>query len=159
MRLVPLFIHASYTDVVSGMKDDRLGLHNFSLSLGYAQEETLAVAQVLLGGVLDRHPGLDICVSHGGGTIAFLAEKMDQLARIDPGVSEGVRQNGFLHELKKLWFDTHVKGAVAGEALRHCAHPDRLVLGTNLGGFDTPDALPPDAERLSHNAETLLRLT
>ena len=54
---VPLFIHASSTDGVSGLKDDRLSLHNFSLSLGYAQEETLAVAQLLLGGVLDRHPG------------------------------------------------------------------------------------------------------
>ena len=155
---VPLFIHASSTDGAGELPDPRLGKHHLSLSVGYAQEETLAVAQVLLGGVLDRHPRLDICVSHGGGTVAFLAEKIDQLARIDPGVSEGVRQNGFLHELKKLWFDTHVKGAVAGESLRHCAHPDRLVLGTNLGGFDTPDALPPDAERLSHNAETLLRL-
>ncbi|MGB2419554.1 MAG: amidohydrolase family protein, partial [Luminiphilus sp.] len=69
---VPLFIHASSTDGVSGLKDDRLGLHNFALSLGYAQEETLAVAQLLLGGVLDRHPALDICISHGGGTAAFL---------------------------------------------------------------------------------------
>ena len=72
---VPLFVHASSTDGVGGLKDDRLSQHNLSLSLGYAQEETLAVAQLLLGGVLDRHPTLDVCVSHGGGTAAFLAEK------------------------------------------------------------------------------------
>jgi aminocarboxymuconate-semialdehyde decarboxylase len=155
---VPLFIHASSTDGVSGLKDDRLGLHNFSLSLGYAQEETLAVAQLLLGGVLDRHPALDICISHGGGTAAFLAEKIDQLAQVDPAASEGVRQNGFGHELQKLWFDTHVKGEVAAKALRHYAHADKLVLGTNLGGFDTPEALSADAERLSQNAKRLLRL-
>ena len=83
---------------------------------------------------------------------------MDQLARIDPGVSEGVRQNGFLHELTKLWFDTHVKGEVAAAALRHYAHEDKLVLGTNLGGFDTPEALSADAARLSQNARRLLRL-
>jgi aminocarboxymuconate-semialdehyde decarboxylase len=155
---VPLFIHASSTDGVNGLKDDRLSLHNFSLSLGYAQEETLAVAQLLLGGVLDRHPALDICISHGGGTAAFLAEKIDQLAQVDPTASEGVKQNGFGHELQKLWFDTHVKGEVAAKALRHYAHADKLVLGTNLGGFDTPEALSADAERLSQNAKRLLRL-
>jgi aminocarboxymuconate-semialdehyde decarboxylase len=155
---VPLFVHASSTDGVGGLKDDRLSLHNLSLSLGYAQEETLAVAQLLLGGVLDRHPTLDICVSHGGGTAAFLAEKIDQLAQVDPTASEGVKQNGFGHELQKLWFDTHVKGGVAASALRHYAHEDKLVLGTNLGGFDTPEALSADASRLSQNARRLLRL-
>ena len=155
---VPLFVHASSTDGVGGLKDDRLGQHNLSLSLGYAQEETLTVAQLLLGGVLDRHPTLDVCVSHGGGTAAFLAEKMDQLAQLDPAASEGVKQNGFGHELQKLWFDTHVKGEVAAAALRHYAHEDKLVLGTNLGGFDTPEALSADAARLSQNARRLLRL-
>ena len=155
---VPLFIHASSTDGVGGLKDDRLNQHNLSLSLGYAQEETLAVAQLLLGGVLDRHPTLDVCVSHGGGTAAFLAEKMDQLAQVDPAASEGVKQNGFGHELQKLWFDTHVKGEVAAAALRHYAHEDKLVLGTNLGGFDTPEVLSADAARFSQNARRLLRL-
>ena len=155
---VPLFVHASSTDGEGGLRDDRLTLHNLSLSLGYAHEETLAVTQLLLSGVLDRHPALDICVSHGGGTSAFLAEKIDQLAQVDPTVSEGVKQNGFGHELQKLWFDTHVKGEVAANALRHYAHADKLVLGTNLGGFDTPEALTADAARLSQNARRLLRL-
>ena len=155
---VPLFIHASSTDGVGNLKDMRLAPHNLSLSLGYAQEEALAVAQILLGGVLDRHPEIDICVSHGGGTVTFLAEKLDQLSVIDNAASKGVRDNGFAHELQKLWFDTHVKGEVAARALRHYAHPDKLVMGTNLGGFDTPDTLVSDAARLSVNARRLLRL-
>ena len=155
---VPVFVHASSTDGVRGLKDDRLSQHNLSLSLGYAQEETLAVAQLLLGGVLDRHPRLDVCVSHGGGAAAFLAEKIDQLAQVDPAASESVKRNGFGHELQNLWFDTHVKGEVAAAALRHYAHEDKLVLGTNLGGFDTPEALSTDAARLSQNARQLLRL-
>ena len=69
-----------------------------------------------------------------------------------------MRQHGFAHELQKLWFDTHVKGEIAAQALRHYAHPDRLVMGTNLGGFDTPNALVPDAAQLSENARKLLRL-
>ena len=108
--------------------------------------------------MLDRHPDIDICVAHGGGTVTFLAEKLDQLAAVDNSASQGVRQHGFAHELQKLWFDTHVKGEIAAQALRHYAHPDRLVMGTNLGGFDTPNALVPDAAQLSENARKLLRL-
>ena len=140
---VPLFIHASSTNGVDNLQDLRLSAHHLSLSLGYAQEEALAVAQILLGGVFDRHPDIDICVSHGGGTITFLAEKLEQLAAIDTAAAQGVRDHGFAHELQKLWFDTHVKGEIAARALRHYAHPDRLVMGTNLGGFDTPDSLAP----------------
>lgn len=156
---VPLFIHASSTDGVGGLTDQRLAAHNLSLSLGYAHEETLAVAQILLGGVLDRHPEIDICISHGGGTVAFLAEKIDQLAKVDSSVGDGVRHNGFLHELQKLWFDTHVKGEIAQHALHHYAHAERLVLGTNLGGFDTPDQLDLNIRELTPNAMKLLRLS
>lgn len=156
---VPLFIHASSTNGIGGLTDQRLAAHNLSLSLGYAHEETLAVAQILLGGVLDRHPDIDICISHGGGSVAFLAEKIDQLAKVDASVGEGVRDNGFLHELQKLWFDTHVKGMTAQDTLRRTAHADKLVLGTNLGGFDTPDELDPSVGELTPNAMKLLRLS
>lgn len=156
---VPLFIHASSTNGIDGLTDQRLAAHNLSLSLGYAHEETLAVAQILLGGVFDRHPDIDICIAHGGGSVAFLAEKIDQLAKVDAAVGEGVRDNGFLHELQKLWFDTHVKGEIAQHALRHYAHAERLVLGTNLGGFDTPDQLDPNIRKLTPNAMKLLRLS
>ena len=63
---VPLFVHPSSTDGAGGLADPRLGAHALSLSLGYAYEETLAVASIIMGGVLDRHPRLDICCSHGG---------------------------------------------------------------------------------------------
>jgi hypothetical protein len=65
----------------------------------------------------------------GAAAVAFLAEKIDQLAQVDPAVSNGVRQNGFVHELKKLWFDTHVKGEVAAAALRHYAAGDKAGFG------------------------------
>ena len=89
---VPLFVHPSSTDGVGGLADPRLGAHALSLSLGYAYEETLAVASIIMGGVLDRHPRLDICFSHGGGCVSFLAEKFEQIARFDGTVSEGVNR-------------------------------------------------------------------
>ena len=43
-------------------------------------EYTLAVAALILGGVLDRHPDLDVCISHGGGAIAFLVQRFESWA-------------------------------------------------------------------------------
>jgi hypothetical protein len=36
---------------------------------------------------------------------------------------------------------------------------ERLVFGTNLGGFDTPEVLGDEAVLLADNAKKLLRLT
>jgi aminocarboxymuconate-semialdehyde decarboxylase len=156
---VPLFVHPSSTDGAGGLADPRLAAHALSLSLGYAYEETLAVAAIIMGGVLDRHPLLDICFSHGGGCVSFLAEKFEQMAHFDGTVSEGVKQNGFTAELGRLWFDSHVKGAPSRQLLWESVGHERLVFGTNLGGFDTPDVLGDEAALLADNAKKLLRLT
>ena len=47
-------------------------------------EEALAVTTLVLGGVLDRHPGLDVCVSHGGGSTVWLLERMGHAATTRP---------------------------------------------------------------------------
>ena len=156
---VPLFIHPSSTDGSRGLHDKRLEPHALSLSLGYAYEETLAVATIILGGVLDRHPDLDICVSHGGGCVSFLSEKFDHLAKYDSSVAAGVTAQGFLHHLRRLWFDTHVHGDRSRQLLTEYVGNNKLVFGTNLGGFDSPEIIPEYALTLSDNARRLLRLS
>lgn len=46
-----------------------------------AHEETLAVATLVFGGVLHRHPDLDVSLSHGGGAAPFLAGRLRQGGR------------------------------------------------------------------------------
>lgn len=149
---VPLFVHPASTDGRSGLRDPRLDSYNLSLSLGYAYEETLAVSQIIFGGVLSRFPELDICISHGGGCFSFLAEKMTKLAKLaDPDFD-------YLGMVKNLWFDTHIEGHSAKTLLYEFADNQRIVFGTNFGGFDTPEIIHPDAATLSVNAKKLLRL-
>ena len=149
---VPLFVHPASTDGRSGLRDDRLENYNLSLSLGYAYEETLAVAQIIFGGVLNRFPELDICISHGGGCFSFLAEKMTKLAKFAD------KDFDYLGMVKKLWFDTHIEGQSAKSLLYEFANNQKIVFGTNFGGFDTPETIHPDAVALSVNAKKLLRL-
>ena len=155
---VPLFLHPASTGGAEGPDDWRMGRYDMSIMLGYAYEETLAVATLIIGGVLDRHPDLDICISHGGGAMPYLIERFSEMSEFRDWAPEGVKKNGFVNELKRLWFDAHVHGEKSQKMLFDLIGEDRLVYGTNFGGWDTPSAADEFAASLTPNAEALLRL-
>lgn len=62
----------------------------------------------MLGGVTERHPAADSCIPHGGGVMAFLAEKFAFAADTRPWVPEHLRDGGFLRHPRSLWFDSHM---------------------------------------------------
>ena len=155
---VPLFLHPSSTGGAEGPDDWRMGRYDMSIMLGYAYEETLAVATLIIGGVLDRHPDLDICISHGGGAMPYLIERFSEMSEFRDWAPEGVKKNGFVNELKRLWFDAHVHGEKSQKMLFDLIGEDRLVYGTNFGGWDTPKKLEDFAPDLTNNAKKLLRL-
>ena len=75
----PLLIHPATNNGIRGAADERLARFGLDLILGYAYEETIAVASLVLG-VMQRHPRLDVCVSHGGGAIVFLKQRFESMA-------------------------------------------------------------------------------
>lgn len=149
---VPLFVHGSTNDGVGPPPDHRLRRHGLDLIVGYTYEETLTVAALVLGGVLDRHPELDVCVSHGGGAIAFLAQRFESMAtfrRSDIDLVDGLR---------RLWFDSHLETGAALDLIVATVGSDRMVFGTNFGGWDTPTEITDFDRSLTPNACRLLRL-
>ena len=60
--------------------------------------------------------------------------------------------------LRKLWFDAHVEGRGALDLLIETVGQDRLVYGTNFGGWDKPTSTSAFYASLTPNAERLLRL-
>ena len=160
---VPLFIHPSPDGIDTPRRDERLARFDGDLWLGFCYEETLAVATLVLGGVLDRHPALDVCVSHGGGATAWLAERLDHAARTRPWASDALRDDGGVADrLARLWWDAHVGGPRALRTLVDAFGSEHLVAGTNLAGWDqTVDPSWGDADlaaTLDANARRLLRL-
>ena len=156
---VALFLHPASSDG-RGLPPPKMRRFDLSLLLGYAYDETLAVSALVLGGVTERHPDVDICISHGGGVIALLAEKFAFAAETRPWVSEHLRDGGFLRHLRRLWFDTHMDAAPALDLLVATVGTERLVFGTNYGGWDSGGRHARDefTLSLSHNARRLLRL-
>lgn len=134
---VPLFLHPAPDAVDAPDPDSRLARWDLDLILGFAHDETLAVATLVYGGVLRRHPDLQVCLSHGGGATAFLYGRMAAAARQRPWAPEWLRPPGaFDALLSRLWFDCHVHDRRTLDLLVDVVGEDRVVFGTNFGGWD-----------------------
>ncbi len=155
---VPVFIHPAPPGIDGPLRDPRIRKYDLDLSLGFLYEETLAVACLVYGGVLDRHPELDICLSHGGGATAFMFGRLEHQGRSRPWARE--HPVDFAAGVRRLWFDQHVHDDGALDLLEARVGRDRLVVGTNLAGWDAPrepSELHADPA-YDRNARALLRL-
>jgi aminocarboxymuconate-semialdehyde decarboxylase len=132
---VLIFIHpAAFTH------PDRFRKHYFINLIGHPVESTLAISQLIFGGVLDRHPGLKICIAHGGGYLPAYAGRMDHGYHARADSREGLPQPPSVY-LKRLYFDTMVfdPDQIAYLAAKYGA--DHVLLGTDYP-FDMGEADP-----------------
>lgn len=158
---VPLFIHPAPSGIDGPPGDKRLQRFELEIMLGFASQEALAIATLILGGVMSRHPTLDVCVSHGGGSIAVIAERLADASRRRPWSEGALRQDGMFEELlSRFWLDNHVHDEAVLRLLERHVGPLHIVLGTNFSGWDQPrkiDADDPGTRLLADNARRLLR--
>lgn len=159
---VPLFLHPSPAGIDGPKGDANLSDYDLDVVIGFAAQEALAVARLIYGGVLDRHPNLDVCISHGGGSAGYLFGRMAMAARKRPWASAELKADGAFEErLSRIWFDNHLNSDGSLDLLTSLVGDDRLVFGTNFAGWDAPDdmAAHRPAPKLADNARRLLRQT
>lgn len=157
---VPLSIHPGPAGLDGPPGDPRLRRFDLDVIIGFAAQEAIAVASLIYGGVLDRHPRLDICMSHGGGSSAYLLGRLARGARKRPWARAEIRPDGAFEErYRRLWFDTHLNSERSVEFFEETVGTERLVYGTNFVGWDAPDigAGHAPAPYLADNARRLLR--
>ena len=159
---VPLFIHPASTGLGRRPADMRLRRTDLELLVGMPYEETLATATLIFGGVLHRHPRLDVCLSHGGGAAAFLYGRLRHAARSRRWSPDWLRRDGGFEEMfQRLWFDCVVHDPGSLELLVARAGRERIVLGTNFAGWDQ-EPIPNLGELgpvFAENGRRLLRLS
>jgi aminocarboxymuconate-semialdehyde decarboxylase len=157
---VPLFIHPAPAGIDGPAGDPHLDRYDMALTTGFAASETIAVGSLIFGEVLERHPDVDICLSHGGGASMFLLGRMAQASRVRPWAPESLSKEGAYEEmLSKLWFDTNVHEPRSLQLMRDIVGDDKLVFGTNFAGWDQADPHLPEGfmDILTANAKRLLR--
>jgi aminocarboxymuconate-semialdehyde decarboxylase len=119
---------------------NRLGEYYFNNLIGNPLESMLAVGHLVFGGVLDRYPGLKLCVAHGGGYAPGYWGRMDHGWRARADCREHCAHEPSSY-LRKLWFDTLVFDEEQLESLVRTHGADKLCLGTDYP-FDMAEPDP-----------------
>lgn len=131
---------------------ERLRNHYLNNLLGNPIDSTIAVAHLIFEGVLERQPGLKICVAHGGGYAASYWGRLDHAWRVRTDCRMHISKPPS-HYLRKLYFDTLVFDLAQLQFLLQVYGADHLCLGTDYP-FDMSEPDPrglhnglPDTDR------------
>lgn len=124
---IPVQVHPCPHDIAGRERLDRYHLRNL---IGNLVETSIAVASMIFGGVLARHPSLRIGFAHGGGLVPY------QIGRWDHGHS--VRPEARIHldnppteYFEKCWFDTILHSDAALNYLVSASGSKRILMGTD----------------------------
>jgi aminocarboxymuconate-semialdehyde decarboxylase len=134
----------------------RLSNHYFNNLIGNPLESAIAVGHLIFEGVLDRHPGLKLCVAHGGGYLPTYCGRMDHAWRARPDCREHISKAPS-QCLRQLYFDTLVFDRNHLRYLVETYGADHLLLGTDYP-FDMsePDPVGFHAEVAAGDREKIL---
>jgi aminocarboxymuconate-semialdehyde decarboxylase len=153
------------TDPLPGIDLGDHFLHNL---VGRPAETTIAIARLIMSGVLDRYPRLRICVVHGGGFLPYQVGRMQRGWEAKPGLAATDLTTPPQEVVAQLYYDTIVHDPRALRFLIDRVGADRIMIGTDYpfeaGDLDplaTVDAVPgltEDERRLilSDTARSLL---
>lgn len=154
-----------HPDSVAGA--DRMRSYYLQNFVGNPTDSTIAIASLIFGGVLERHPGLRLCFVHGGGFAPY------QIGRWDHGWScrpeaQTVISIAPSEYFSKLFFDSLTHDELSLRFLGERVGWDHVLLGSDYQ-FDMADRDPVgsvqalkldvdvEAQVLGQNAERFLR--
>lgn len=131
---VPVVVHPSPRSA-ERPPDAWFGPWDLDIVYGFLVDEAMAVAHLLYGGVLDRHPALRVHIPHGGGFAPY------QQGRLETGIEKrpwgkGLLQRPFSEQWAQLSFDSAVHREGALGYLVESQGSDRVLLGSNFAGWD-----------------------
>ena len=119
---------------------ERLRQHYLNNLLGNPIDSSIAIAHLIFDGVLERLPGLKVCIAHGGGYAATYWGRLDHAWRTRPDCRTHISQPPS-HYLRKLYFDTLVFDQEQLQFLLRTYGADHLCLGTDYP-FDMSEPDP-----------------
>jgi aminocarboxymuconate-semialdehyde decarboxylase len=131
---VVLMVHPAYVGATQGL--DRFYMTN---TVGNPLETAVVAARFICGGVLDRHPSLQVLLVHGGGYLPYQTGRLDRAARVRPEIQ--TLQAAPHDYLRRFLFDTITFDPQALSFLLDRVGADRVVLGSD-SPFDMRDPDP-----------------
>ncbi|MCS6769670.1 MAG: amidohydrolase family protein [Candidatus Caldarchaeum sp.] len=123
---MPVFIHPALPPGSEAMRQNLTGL-----MVGYPAETTLVVADLIVGGLLDRLPQLKILLADLGGALPYVAGRMVRFYEAFDELRRKMAHDP-LHYLSMLYYENGAAAhPTAMDYLYRLVGPKRIMLGSN----------------------------
>lgn len=120
-RKLPVFIHP-------GLPQYDLPLPYYPWIMEFVFDTTRAAANMVLSGTMDRHPGIPIILSHGGGTLPYLSFRLKSADMIHGFNLE----RDVLEYLKDYYYDTTFSAATFPiSTMLELVETDHILFGSD----------------------------
>ncbi len=139
-----VFIHPLGTSL-----GERLNQFYLTNMIGQPLETTIALSNLIFGGVLDRNPGVKVVAAHGGGYLPAYIGRSDHGFKVRP--EAGNIQKKPSEYLKQIYFDSLVYSPAQLQTLIAQVGASQIVVGTDYA-FDMGDY---DVHELIESLNTL----
>jgi aminocarboxymuconate-semialdehyde decarboxylase len=131
---LPVFLHPLQT--VGG---ERLSPFYLAILLGVPMDTAIAACHLIFGGVLDRHPKLQITLPHGGGALPILIGRIDHGWQVRPEAKH--LPNAPSTYLPRFTYDTIVHSKQVMEFVIREVGAERVMIGSDYCynmGYERP---------------------
>jgi aminocarboxymuconate-semialdehyde decarboxylase len=120
---LPIFLHPTRS-----FREDRVMAYDMERPLGYMFDTSFAAVSLMVGGVLDAFPDLKFVVPHLGGTLPYLAARLETYRQ---GVLWGHLDKTIESYLRRFYFDTVSATPGALALAMQVGDPKRLLFATD----------------------------
>jgi aminocarboxymuconate-semialdehyde decarboxylase len=150
---LPVFLHP-LSPVVGGK---RLLPYSFPNLVGFPLDTTIAACHLIFGGVMDRHPKLQVTLPHAGGVLPALIGRLDHGWNAIPAAKHSAQTpSAYLH---RFTYDTISHSKPMMEFIISQVGVDRVMLGSDYCfdvGYSRPVEVVEELELSSRQRRMIL---
>ncbi|MDH3399294.1 MAG: amidohydrolase family protein [Acidimicrobiia bacterium] len=128
-------------------------------AVGRPAETSIGVGHMVMGGVFERFPDLQVCVVHGGGFLPYQAGRLDRAYHAKPGLAATNLARPPSEWLRNLYYDTITHSPEVLAFLVEFAGVEHVLLGTDYPfemGDDDPVATVQAVPGLTEDDRNLI---
>ncbi|MBI5443334.1 MAG: amidohydrolase, partial [Deltaproteobacteria bacterium] len=127
-RGLPVLVHPT---APQGLRDQHMDQFGLVAPVGFVCDTTLAFSRIILSGFMDRFPKLKLIASHGGGTLPYIAGRLDRCHEMIPACAAAIEERPSTY-LQRLYYDAVVyEPAALDLCIKVAGSPDQVLFGSD----------------------------
>ncbi len=123
---LPVLVHPTTPPATA-----ELSLGRLLPSVGFTFDTSLAVGRMILDGFLDEFPNIALIAAHGGGTLPYLAGRLDLFYEKRMPPEERKISQPPSHYLRRIYYDSIVYQASCLQLCLEVGGPGNVMFGTD----------------------------